>query len=58
MFIAGKEAFYTDIIHACGAKNAYSERFLGQPKLRFENLIAINPDKVITTGATQVNVNE
>jgi len=47
MFIAGKSTFFQDIIHACGAQNAFSESFIGQPRLRFENLIAINPDQVI-----------
>ena len=47
MFISGKSTFFQDIIHACGAQNAFTESFIGQPRLRFENLIAINPDQVI-----------
>ena len=60
MFIAGKETIYEDIITACGAHNAFNDSFLGEPRLRFENLIALNPDKVImlTSPATDGTVDE
>jgi iron complex transport system substrate-binding protein len=47
MFIAGQNSFFNDIIKACGAKNAFPSKFKAEPRLRFENLIALNPDSII-----------
>lgn len=52
MFISGKTTIFEGIIHACGAQNAFSESFIGEPRLRFENLIALNPDQVIMLSST------
>jgi len=46
-YVAGHNIFYEDIIHACGAKNAYEGNLLSQPVLHYEGLIEANPDKVI-----------
>jgi len=46
-YIAGHNIFYEDIIHACGAQNAYQDTLLSQPVLQYEGLIQANPDKVI-----------
>ena len=47
LYIAGHNIFYEDIIHLCGAKNAYEYKRTAQPVLNYEGLIALNPDKVI-----------
>ena len=47
LYIAGHEIFYEDIIHMCGAKNAYESKALSQPVLHYEGLLALNPDRVI-----------
>lgn len=47
LYIAGHNIFYEDIIHLCGAKNAYENEQLTQPVLHYEGLLALNPDKVI-----------
>lgn len=47
LYIAGHDIFYEDIIHLCGAKNAYENEQLTQPVLHYEGLLALNPDKVI-----------
>ena len=47
LYIAGHNIFYEDIIHLCGAQNAYDKEQLSQPILHYEGLIAMNPDKVI-----------
>ena len=58
LYIAGHNIFYEDIIHLCGAKNAYTQEELSQPVLNYEGLISINPDKVILLhhGATDGEV--
>ena len=47
LYIAGHNIFYEDIIHLCGASNAYEDEQLSQPVLHYEGLLALNPDKVI-----------
>lgn len=47
LYIAGHNIFYEDIIHLCGASNAYEYNQLSQPVLHYEGLLALNPDKVI-----------
>lgn len=47
LYIAGHNIFYEDIIHLCGAQNAYDKEQLSQPVLHYEGIIELNPDKVI-----------
>jgi len=47
LYIAGHDIFYEDIIQLCGAQNAYDKEQLSQPVLHYEDLIEMNPDKVI-----------
>ena len=47
LYIAGHNIFYEDIIHLCGAQNAYDKEQLSQPVIHYEGLIQMNPDKVI-----------
>jgi iron complex transport system substrate-binding protein len=47
LYIAGHDIFYEDIIHLCGAENAYQDKQLSQPVLHYESLIQTNPDVVI-----------
>jgi len=47
LYIAGHNIFYEDIIHMCGAENAYKSQQLSQPVLHYESLVALNPDSVI-----------
>ncbi len=47
LYIAGHDIFYEDIIHLCGAQNAFEQEQLSQPVLYYEGLIETNPDKVI-----------
>ncbi len=47
LYIAGHDIFYEDIIHLCGAQNAYDKEKSSQPVLHYEGLIETNPDKVI-----------
>jgi len=46
-YIAGHDIFFEDIIEECGNINAFKEDFLSQPVLSYENIIAVNPDKII-----------
>lgn len=47
LYIAGHDIFYEDIIHLCGAQNAFEQEQMSQPVLHYEGLIETNPDKVI-----------
>ncbi len=47
LYIAGHNIFYEDILHLCGAQNAYDKKELSQPVLHYEGLIETNPDMVI-----------
>ncbi len=47
LYIAGHDIFYEDIIHLCGAENAYTHQQLSQPVLHYEGLLELNPDRVI-----------
>jgi iron complex transport system substrate-binding protein len=47
MFIAGQSRYFSEILKACGAQNAFSKSFTGEPRLHFEELLSINPDSVI-----------
>lgn len=46
-YVAGKETFFDDIITLCGHRNALSKDLLTQPVLSFENILALNPERVI-----------
>lgn len=47
LYVAGHNIFYEEIIHLCGAKNAFDKVQLSQPVLHYEALIDLNPDMVI-----------
>lgn len=58
IYIAGHDIFFEDIIKACGNTNAYTSKFLSQPVLSYENVIALNPQQIIIlhSKATEPNV--
>jgi len=60
IYIAGKEIFFNDIIMACGHTNAYTSTLTAQPRLGYENVIALNPEQIIIlhSRASNPNVNE
>lgn len=60
IYIAGKEIFFNDIIMACGHTNAYTSTLTAQPRLSYENVIALNPEQIIIlhSRASNPNVNE
>ena len=47
IYIAGHQLFFDDIITLCGAHNAFTSDFTGQPALTLEGVIALNPDIII-----------
>jgi len=60
IYIAGKNIFFDDIIMACGHTNAYTSTLTAQPRLSYENVIALNPEQIIIlhSRASNPNVNE
>lgn len=60
IYIAGKNIFFDDIIMACGNTNAYTSTLTAQPRLSYENVIALNPEQIIIlhSRASNPNVNE
>lgn len=47
VYIAGHDLFFEEILHLCGATNAYTEEYSMQPMLNIEGIIATNPDHVL-----------
>lgn len=47
VYVAGHNLYFEEILHLCGAQNAYSDTYSAQPLLHIENLIATNPDTVL-----------
>jgi iron complex transport system substrate-binding protein len=47
VYVAGHDLYFEEILHLCGAQNAYKESYDSQPILRAENLIAADPDTVL-----------
>ena len=47
VYVAGHDLFFEEILEICGAKNAYSDHYTLQPILSPENIIAIDPDRVL-----------
>ena len=47
MYVAGTNVFYNDIIELCGATNATKTAFSSEPKIYFETLLSLDPDKVL-----------
>ena len=59
IYIAGDNIFFNDIITLNSNVNAYSDRTTRQPVLNYENVIALNPQRIIIlhSHATEANVN-
>jgi iron complex transport system substrate-binding protein len=47
VYVAGHDLYFEEILHLCGARNAYKESYNAQPVLRAESLIATDPDTVL-----------
>jgi len=47
VYVAGHDLYFEEILHLCGAQNAYKESFNAQPVLKAEGLIATDPDTVL-----------
>ncbi|WP_345975615.1 helical backbone metal receptor [Sulfurimonas sp. HSL3-7] len=47
VYVAGHNLYFEEILHLCGAENAYKESFNAQPVLKAEGLIATDPDTVL-----------
>jgi len=47
VYVAGHDLYFEEILHLCGAENAYRESFNAQPVLKAEGLIATDPDTVL-----------
>lgn len=47
VYVAGHDLYFEQILHLCGAQNAYKESYNSQPILRAESLIATDPDTVL-----------
>ncbi|MEA2110424.1 MAG: helical backbone metal receptor [Campylobacterota bacterium] len=47
IYISGQKLFFNEIIELCGAKNAFTSAVPQQPVLNYEDLIALNPHRVI-----------
>lgn len=47
VYVAGHDLYFEEILHLCGAENAYKEDFNAQPILKAEGLIATDPDTVL-----------
>lgn len=55
IFIAGHDLYLEQIIHTCGATNAYTADMAGQPVLSYEGLIALDPDIIILLHSDQTD---
>lgn len=47
VYVAGHDLYFEEILHLCGAQNAYNDDYHAQPLLHMESLISTNPDTVI-----------
>lgn len=47
VYVAGHDLYFEEILHLCGAENAYKERYYAQPVLKAEGLIATDPDAIL-----------
>lgn len=47
VYIAGHDLFFEEILHLCGATNAYTQEYSLQPVLNIEGIIAADPDQVL-----------
>lgn len=47
VYIAGHDLFFEEILHLCGATNAYTQAYALQPVLTTEGIIATDPDHVL-----------
>jgi iron complex transport system substrate-binding protein len=47
IFVAGNNLYFDDIIKESGNINAFQSKYMGQPILNYENIIAYNADIVI-----------
>ncbi|MDA3947205.1 MAG: helical backbone metal receptor [Helicobacteraceae bacterium] len=47
VYVAGHDLYFEEILHLCGAQNAYKETYSAQPLLHIEGLIATNPDTIL-----------
>lgn len=57
IYVAGNDIFFNDIISLCGNTNAYTANLTNQPVLSYENVIAINPDRIIILHSKASNPN-
>lgn len=46
-FVAGHDLYFEEILHICGAENAFSDSYATQPVLGVEGIIATAPERVI-----------
>lgn len=53
IFIASGDVYFNEILTLCGAQNAYQGSFASVPKLSYENIIALNPQRVIILDASK-----
>ncbi len=47
IYVAGHDLFFEEILHVCGASNAYTAEYSLQPVLNIEGIIATNPDHIL-----------
>ena len=47
IYVAGHDLYFEQMLEACNATNAYTPRNFAQPILGYEQIVALNPDKVI-----------
>lgn len=52
-FVASGDVYFDEILSICGAKNAYEGSFVSIPELSYENIIALNPQRVLILDASK-----
>lgn len=58
VYVAGHNLYFEEVLHLCGAQNAYTDTYRAQPVLHIENLIATNPDTVLLLYGPKDSYNE
>lgn len=58
VFVANKEIYFNEILSTCGVENAFNDPYVSVAKLNYENIIALNPDRVIILDAKHKNTSQ
>lgn len=55
IYVAGRKTFYTEILHALGAENAYPDSFASYPQVGMEGIVSMRPDIILDVSFSMAN---